>query len=181
MRCGRGAFGLLVVLAVGGCRNADADAKENANARVNADADAKENAKADAKARRVLVTARVAGIGYAGVSRGREVVSGGVGVADQATRTDASADTVFEAASIAKTVIATCVMQLVEEGRLDLDSNAETYVGFPIRHPGWKDPVTLRMLLTHRASIRERRCVRERRPRTRRGDPRSHRRPARDR
>jgi CubicO group peptidase (beta-lactamase class C family) len=68
----------------------------------------------------------------------------------------ATPDTAFEAASIAKTILATCVMQLVEEGRLDLDVEISRYVGFTVRHPRWPDPITLRLLLTHRASIADR-------------------------
>jgi CubicO group peptidase (beta-lactamase class C family) len=160
----RGAFVLLVGIAAIGCRagKADADASANASAKADAkaDADAKANASAkadaDAKAGRARVAARVPGIAYAAVNREREVVSGGVGLATLEPRADVSEDTVFEAASIAKTVIATCVMQLAEEGRLDLDADAGKYVGFKLRHPRSGDPITVRMLLTHRGSIVDR-------------------------
>jgi CubicO group peptidase (beta-lactamase class C family) len=46
-------------------------------------------------------------------------------------------------------------MQLVEDGKLDLDADAATYVGFALRHPAFSERITLRMLLTHRASIRD--------------------------
>jgi CubicO group peptidase (beta-lactamase class C family) len=108
-----------------------------------------------AKAGRALRDARVPGIGYAVVTRER-VSSGGVGVADEGSQAAVDGETVFEAASIAKTVIAACVMQLVEEGRLDLDADLGTYVGFAVRHPHYPEPITLRMALTHRASLRDR-------------------------
>jgi CubicO group peptidase (beta-lactamase class C family) len=104
----------------------------------------------------MVARAHVAGVGYAAVTRGREVVVGGSGLADVAQRRGVGADTVFEAASIAKLVVATCVMQLVEEGKVDLDADASKYVGFALRHPRAATPITMRMLLSHRASIRDR-------------------------
>ena len=96
--------------------------------------------------------ARVPAIGWAVVTRSVES-SGAVGTADLEGAAAASEMTAFEAASIAKTVISTCVMQLVEDGRLDLDEDVSTYVGFPIRHPRSSAPITLRHLLTHTAAL----------------------------
>lgn len=108
-------------------------------------------------AREVLARARVSGIAYAAVSRERELVVGGAGLADRARDLEATADTVFEAASIAKLVVATCVMQMVEEKALDLDAPIAKVLGFTVRHPRFEAiPITLRMLLTHRASLRDR-------------------------
>jgi CubicO group peptidase (beta-lactamase class C family) len=47
-------------------------------------------------------------------------------------------------------------MQLVEEGKLELDRDVGGYVGFPVRHPRGGEPITLRLLLTHRGGIRDR-------------------------
>lgn len=96
--------------------------------------------------------ARVPAVAVATVTR-EETRAEADGFADVDLRQIASADTVFEAASIAKTVIATAVMQLVEEGRVTLDADVETWLGFPARHPTSDRRVTLRMLLTHRAGI----------------------------
>ncbi len=104
----------------------------------------------------MLERAHVAGVGYAAVTGGRDVVVGGDGFADVAGRRGVDADTVFEAASVAKLIVVTCVMQLVEEGKVDLDAEASKYVGFTLRHPRSATPITLRMLLAHRASIRDR-------------------------
>lgn len=153
----RGVIGVAMVLAAAGCRaerNGGADASAGASAGANANANA--DANANARARVVLERAGVAGIGFAAVTRDRDVVVGGTGIADLARQSTVTADTVFEAASIAKLLIATCVMQLVEEGKLDLDADAEKYVGFAIRHPHSPSPITLRRLLAHRASIRDR-------------------------
>lgn len=165
----RAVIGVAMVIAVAGCRSerkVDADAGTNAGAKANAKANAEANAnaganadaeaRADAKARVGLGRAEVAGIGFAAFTRDRDVVVGGAGIADLARQSTVTAETLFEAASVAKLLVATCVMQLVEEGKLDLDADASNYVGFSLRHPRSAIPITLRMLLAHRAAIRDR-------------------------
>jgi len=82
--------------------------------------------------------ARVPAIGYAAITANRANV-GVIG---------AKPDTVFAAASIAKTIVATCVMQIAAEALVDLDADVSRYLGFPV-----KRPVTLRMLLAHTSSM----------------------------
>ncbi|HEY5801685.1 MAG TPA: serine hydrolase [Burkholderiaceae bacterium] len=68
----------------------------------------------------------------------------------------ADADTLFRIASISKFVTALGVMKLVEQGRLDLDTDIGTYLGYPLRNPHFADaPITMRMLLTHTSSLRD--------------------------
>lgn len=96
--------------------------------------------------------ARVPAIGWATIT-GSQTTAGAVGSADLEGAQPATAATVFEAASIAKTIIATCVMQLVEENQLSLDADVSSYAGFPVRRPGQRAPITLRHLLTHTSTI----------------------------
>jgi CubicO group peptidase (beta-lactamase class C family) len=96
--------------------------------------------------------ARVPAIGWAWVTRD-SAIEGAVGMADVQAREPAGATTAFEAASIAKTVIASCVMQLVEARKLELDADVSGYVGFAVRHPHFTTPITIRELLTHTASV----------------------------
>lgn len=66
----------------------------------------------------------------------------------------ANRDTMYRIASISKLVTTLGVMRLVEEGKLSLDADVSTYLGWALRNPNFPDtPITLRMLLTHRASI----------------------------
>jgi CubicO group peptidase (beta-lactamase class C family) len=104
----------------------------------------------------MIARARVPAVAFTVVDREREIAAGGEGLADEARRVEAGADTVFEAASIAKLIVATCVMQLVEEGKVTLDAPVAAHLGFAVRGPRFADPITLRMLLTHRAQIRDR-------------------------
>jgi CubicO group peptidase (beta-lactamase class C family) len=65
-------------------------------------------------------------------------------------------DTIFMLASISKTVMSVAVMQAVEDGLLDLDAGVDDVVPFAVRNPQHpRDPITLRMLLTHTSSIRD--------------------------
>ncbi|MBO2517825.1 MAG: hypothetical protein CW338_11260 [Clostridiales bacterium] len=65
-------------------------------------------------------------------------------------------DTLFRTASVSKHVTALCVMKLWEDGALDLDADISSVLPFPVRHPEAPDtPVTLRMLLSHTAGIRD--------------------------
>ena len=66
----------------------------------------------------------------------------------------ANRDTMYRIASISKLVTTLGVMRLVEEGKLALDADVSAHLGWSLRNPNFPDvPITLRMLLTHRASI----------------------------
>lgn len=63
-------------------------------------------------------------------------------------------DTLFRIASISKFVTTIGLMQLVEQGKINLDADASDYLGFRLRNPDFPDvPITTRMLLSHTASI----------------------------
>lgn len=65
-------------------------------------------------------------------------------------------DTGFRTASVSKMVTALLVMKLAEIGRIGLDDDLEGILPYSLRHPGAPEqPVTLRMLLTHTAGIRD--------------------------
>ena len=76
------------------------------------------------------------------------------GYADIENKEEINEDTIFQIASISKTITGTAAMQLYEKGKLDLDQDINTYLPFKIinpYHPGV--PITARMLLTHTSSI----------------------------
>jgi CubicO group peptidase (beta-lactamase class C family) len=64
------------------------------------------------------------------------------------------ATTIFRLASISKLFTWIAVMQLEEQGRLDLDADVNRYLDFPIR-PAFAKPVTLRNLMTHTGGFEE--------------------------
>jgi serine beta-lactamase-like protein LACTB len=77
--------------------------------------------------------------------------SKGYGLSDLEKKIAARNDTVYRLASLTKSLTATAVMQLVDEGKLDLDAPIQKYC--PI-FPEKQWPVTSRQLLTHLAGIR---------------------------
>jgi CubicO group peptidase (beta-lactamase class C family) len=87
------------------------------------------------------------------VRNGRLEFFHGHGAADIASNTPITADTVFRIASITKTFTAIAVMQLSEQGRIDLDAPAHDYLRAYRLLPakaGFR-PATVRDLLTHTA------------------------------
>jgi CubicO group peptidase (beta-lactamase class C family) len=65
-------------------------------------------------------------------------------------------DNLMRVASISKTLSAIVVMQLVEEGAVELDRDVSEYLGWELRNPHYPDrAITLRHLLSHLSSIRD--------------------------
>src|SRR5581483_3980766 len=65
------------------------------------------------------------------------------------------AETVFQAGSISKLFAATALMQLVEQGQVDLDRPVQEYLPEFSMKSRFADakPVTLRLLLTHHSGV----------------------------
>ncbi len=91
------------------------------------------------------------------VKDGEVLFKTGYGFADLEERIPADPDqSIFRIASISKPFVWTAVMQLVEQGRLNLDDDVNEYLeGFqlPATYP---EPIRLRHLLTHTAGLEER-------------------------
>jgi CubicO group peptidase (beta-lactamase class C family) len=90
------------------------------------------------------------------VKDGKLIFARGYGFADVEKQIPVSAEsTLFRIASITKIFTATAIMQLVEQGKLDLDTDVNTYLAeFKIKN-NFPEPVTLRHLMTHSAGFEE--------------------------
>ena len=88
------------------------------------------------------------------VKDGQPLLVKGYGYSDVANKTPVQPDTIFRPGSISKLFTWTAVMQLVGEGKLDLDKDVSAYLDFkiPARSDG---PITLRRLMTHTAGFEE--------------------------
>ena len=89
------------------------------------------------------------------VLKGKDIVSEvATGVINLNTRVKATTDTVFQIGSITKTFTASMIMQLRDEGRLDLDDTVVKHLP-DFRNKDMKRlrAVTLRHLLTHQSGI----------------------------
>ena len=97
----------------------------------------------------------IAGAVIAVVKDGQVFLAKGYGFADFAGKKPVVADkTLFRPGSISKVFTATAVMQLVEQGKLDLDRDVNDYLDFAIPKT-YPEPVTLRRILTHTAGFEE--------------------------
>lgn len=82
--------------------------------------------------------------------------SGAEGVADRTQQRALTVDDPVRVASVSKLVVALGVMRLVEAGRLDLDEDVSTKLGWRLRNPAHPDaPITMRLLLSHRSSLKD--------------------------
>ena len=88
--------------------------------------------------------------------RSGEIASFADGVADPKSGRRITIDDPVRVASISKMVTAIGVMKLVDEGRIDLNSDVSKWLGWPLRNPNFPDqPITISMLLSHTSSLRE--------------------------
>ena len=77
----------------------------------------------------------------------------GFGFADPQAKVPATAETVYRVGSVSKLFTDIAIMQLVEQGKLDLDAPVERYLpDFHPRSPFGK-PITLRQLMSHRSGL----------------------------
>jgi serine beta-lactamase-like protein LACTB len=83
----------------------------------------------------------------------RIVWARGFGLADPKERVPATAETVYRVGSVSKLFTDIAVMQLVEQGRLDLDAPVTRYLpDFKPANP-FGTPITLRQLMAHRSGL----------------------------
>ncbi|WP_262348162.1 serine hydrolase domain-containing protein [Cellulosimicrobium cellulans] len=102
----------------------------------------------------------IPGAAVAVVHDGQVVTTRGYGWADTGTESGEAVPvdpdrTLFRPGSVSKLVTATAVMQLVEAGDVDLDTDVSAYVDIDVPR-SFDDPITLRHLLTHTAGFEER-------------------------
>lgn len=85
-----------------------------------------------------------------GVLAGDQELAAGFGVTSVENPLPVTPDTLFQIGSITKTFVATAVMRLVEDGKLDLDAPVRTWLpDLRLCDDGVAQRVTLRHLLTH--------------------------------
>lgn len=97
----------------------------------------------------------IAGAVIAIVKDGKVLFAKGYGFADVEKRKPVSpSDTLFRPGSISKLFTWTSVMELVEQGKLDLDRDVNDYLDFKIP-PAYGKPITLRNIMTHTPGFEE--------------------------
>jgi len=116
----------------------------------------------DAEMRRLMRAAAVPGLALALIEDGQVVYQQAYGMADVAGQVALRTDTVMYGASLTKAAFAYLVMQLVDEGMIDLDAPLPRQLRKPLpdypdfadlrADPRWRQ-VTPRMLLSHSSGL----------------------------
>ena len=97
----------------------------------------------------------IAGVTISVVKDGKLLFAKGYGYADVKTKKPVSAqETLFRPGSISKLFTWTAIMQLFEQGKLDLDRDVNEYLDFKIPDAFGK-PITLKNIMTHTPGFEE--------------------------
>jgi len=109
--------------------------------------------KTDNYVKEVLKALHIPGLALAVVRDGKVIKAQGYGLANVEFDAPVKPETVFLLASMTKQFTATCIMMLVEEGKVALDDGISKYL--PDTPDSWKG-ITVRMLLNHTAGLKDR-------------------------
>lgn len=96
----------------------------------------------------------IAGATVAIVKDGKQLFSKGYGYADVTQKKPVTAETLFRPGSVSKLFTWTAVMQLVEQGKLDLGKDVNEYLDFKIP-AAFGQSISLKNILTHTAGFEE--------------------------
>ncbi len=91
----------------------------------------------------------IPGLTFVAVQKGQPLVAKGYGLADMEKQISFAENTVVRIGSVSKLFVATAVMQLVEQGKLDMHTNVNQYLTTFQIDDNFPTPVTLAHLLTH--------------------------------
>lgn len=96
------------------------------------------------------------GMAVAAVKDGKIVYANSFGYKDRENKIALKNDDIFRIASISKSFTATAIMQMVEQGKINLEGDVSDYLGFPVRNPAYPNiPITIRMLLSHSSGLND--------------------------
>lgn len=96
------------------------------------------------------------GVSVAVVKKGALIYTQSFGLKDVESNTPLTDNNIFRIASISKSFSATAIMQLVEAGKLSLDDDFSSLIGFKIRNPKYPETIiTLKMVMSHTSSIND--------------------------
>ncbi len=105
---------------------------------------------------REMAENHIAGAAVSVVKDGKLFFAKGYGYADLSEGVPVDPEkTIFRIGSVGKTFTWTAVMQLVEQGKLDLDTDINTYLDFRIPDT-YPQPITLKHLMTHTSGFEDR-------------------------
>ena len=92
----------------------------------------------------------IPGLSLAVVKNGKVIKAAGYGIANLETGTSATPETMYNTASLSKSVIAAAVVLLAQDGKISLDDKVNKYLEDP---PDTWSQITIRHLLSHTSGI----------------------------
>lgn len=99
---------------------------------------------------RMLSSQNYVALGACLIKEDRVIWQGACGYADREKEKLLSNSSIFQLASLSKTVTAAALLQLYEKGLFRLDDDVNKYIPIKVRNPYFPEkPITFRMLLTH--------------------------------
>ena len=108
----------------------------------------------DRQITQLMDSARIPGLSIALIRANNVVYSNGYGLTKADSTQRVTSATIFEAASLSKPVFAYAVLQLVEQGLLDLDKPLYTYLPYPDAAADERyQTITARLVLSHQSGF----------------------------
>lgn len=102
----------------------------------------------------LMEEAAIPGLALARIKDGKVVLLQTYGKANVETGAPVTKDTLFNLASISKPMMGLALLQLVEQGKLDLDQDINHYLPFKVDNPHTQgEKITLRHLASHSSGI----------------------------
>lgn len=99
---------------------------------------------------------KVPGLGVIVYEDGAEIYSKFLGRRIIEASKPVTRHTRFRAASVSKMFTVFSIMQLVEQGKINLDDDISNYLGFKLRNPNFpQKKITVRMLASHTSTLRD--------------------------
>jgi len=104
----------------------------------------------------IMLSEHIAGLSACIIKEGQVPWIGTYGYANFDLDIKVDTSTLFELASVSKTVTLTTLMQLWEQELFDLDDNINSYLPFEVNNPNYPGvPITIKMLCTHTSGIED--------------------------
>lgn len=110
----------------------------------------------DAQIQQIMADHEAVGLSVVVVKGDSIVFDESYGLKDRENQIALKNDDLFRIASISKSFSVVAIMQLIEAGKVSLDTDVSTLLRFQVRNPAFPEiPITLRMLMSHTSSIND--------------------------
>jgi len=110
----------------------------------------------DVKIRSIMIAGYIPSVSACIIQDDERIWDNGYGYYDFTGFKHPTIHTIYQVASVSKTITATAILQLYEQGLFELDEDVNEYLPFSLRNPSYPEvPITFRMLLSHHSSLHD--------------------------